>query len=498
MSNAHEIVRSAKAEVCRPWLRHILTAAEWFALANAAISENWALLALWADTHQVHALYLDRENLTAVLASTPAAEAGYPALSPVYPVATLFECMIRDLWGHEAQGGRDLRPWLNHGNWPQARPMSTRPDPRARPEPPLLAGPEQDGLMLLPLGPVWGRLEEAAHLRLTLRGSTIVGAEALLGFTHKGSLALMRGKSPRTAARFAARLAGDATVAHSLAFAQAAETALDCQPPTKAVALRVAMLELERIAVHLDSLAEIGRLIDAPPVWTRCGVLREWLLRACEAAFGHRLMMDCVVPGGVAADIAASGRQTLLQALGDIASALPELIRLHESPAVSARLSEIGRVDATVAEALGVAGVTGRASGVLFDVRSVFAREYAGLAPSIVATEGGDAEARQQVRLLDIDESLRLIGSAMDAMPAGPLTVALPQDSGEGVACAESARGDVWHWVRLDHGQIATSFCRDPGWALWPLAEQVLLGANAADVDLVRASIGLVASGMDL
>lgn len=498
MTSAHDIVRSAQAEVCRPWLRHILTPAEWSALAHAAAGENWTLLGLWADTQQVHALYLDRENLTGVLASTPATDATYPALSPVFPVATLFECTIRDLWGHEAQGGRNLRPWLNHGNWPQARPMSTRPDPRARPEPPLLAGPEQDDTMLLPLGPIWGRLEEAAHLRLMLRGSTIVSAEALLGFTHKGSLALMRGKSPRTAARFAARLAGDATVAHSLAFAQAAEVALDCQPPPKAVALRVVMLELERIGVHLDSLAEVGRLIDAPPVWTHCGVLRERLLRACEAAFGHRLLMDCVVPGGVAGDIAASGRQALLQALGDIASALPELIRLHESPAVSTRLTGIGRVDAPVAEALGASGVVGRAAGVLFDTRSVFAREYAGLMPSIVATEGGDAQARQQVRLLDIDESLRLIGAALDAMPAGPLTVALPQDSGEGIACAESARGDVWHWVRLDHGQIATSFCRDPGWALWPLAERVLVGTHAADVDLVRASIGLVASGMDL
>ena len=77
--------------------------------------------------------------------------------------------------------------------------------------------------MVLPLGPVWGRLDEAAHLRLSLDGPAIRRAESLLGFTHKGTLALMRGKSPRTAARFAARLSGDATVAHSVAFAQAAE-----------------------------------------------------------------------------------------------------------------------------------------------------------------------------------------------------------------------------------------------------------------------------------
>ena len=53
------------------------------------------------------------------------------------------------------------------------------------------------------------RLDEAAHLRLSLDGPAIRRAELRLGFTHKGTLALMRGKSPRAAARFAARLSGD-------------------------------------------------------------------------------------------------------------------------------------------------------------------------------------------------------------------------------------------------------------------------------------------------
>ncbi len=83
-------------------------------------------------------------------------------------------------------------------------------------------------------------------------------------------------------------------------------------------------------------------------------------------------------------------------------------------------------------------------------------------------------------------------------MPAGPVSVALPQVSGEGIGCAESIRGDVWHWLRLDHGQIAAVFPRDPGWALWPLAEHILPYAYPEDVDLIRASFALPASAMDL
>jgi Ni,Fe-hydrogenase III large subunit len=106
--------------------------------------------------------------------------------------------------------------------------------------------------------------------------------------------------------------------------------------------------------------------------------------------------------------------------------------------------------------------------------------------------------ARQFVRLGEIADSLRLASAALQGLPAGPLTVALPQVSGEGIGCAESVRGDVWHWLRLDHGQIAAVFTRDPGWALWPLAERVLVGTPAEEAGLVRASLALPASGMDL
>lgn len=352
--------------------------------------------------------------------------------------------------------------------------------------------------MILPLGPIWGQIDEAAHLRLTLNGPAIRRAESLLGFTHKGTLSLMRGKSPRAAARFAARLSADATVAHSVAFAQATESAMDAQVPPRAAALRIVMLETERIAAHLDNLAEVGRLADAQAVRTRCGFLREILLRASEAAFGHRLMMDCVVPGGIAMDIAEGGSQVILRALGDIASQLSGIRRLHDSGALPAQLTGLGPAGRTLATSLSVGGVAGRASGRAFDVRTMFASDYSGLSPRIAIRTEGDAAARQHLRIFEIEESLRLVGAALKALPDGPITVALPQVSGEGIACVESIRGDVWHWLRLDHGQIAAAFPRDPGWALWPLAERVLENAAANDAALIRASFALPASGMDL
>lgn len=498
MTGAADIVRAAEAEICRPWLRHILSHADWFALAGASAAESWMLLAHWAETLQAHALFLDPGTLTVVPVSTPVESGFYPALSPFFPGAAWYERMIHDLWGHVAEGGLDPRPWLDHGNWPQLRPLAMRPEPRTAAAPPILSGPAEDGAMVLPLGPIWGRLDEAAHLRLTLDGPAVRRAESLLGFTHKGTLMLMRGKSPRTAARFAARLSADATVAHSVAFAEAVEAAMEVEAPARAIALRIVMMEIERIAGHLDNLAEVGRLADAHSVRSRCAVLRENLLRASDAAFGHRLMMDCVVPGGVAAEIAEGGPQVILRALGTVASQLEAIRRLHDRPALFARLSGLGRTGGQQAAELGGGGVVGRASGRAFDVRTVFSPPYAALSPRLAVRGDGDAAARQHQRLFEIEESMRLVSAALDVLPEGPINVALAQVSGEGIGCAESIRGDVWHWVRLDHGQIAAVFIRDAGWALWPLAERVLENAMADDAGLIRASFALPASGMDL
>nr|WP_294510702.1 NADH-quinone oxidoreductase subunit C [uncultured Rhodopila sp.] len=490
-------IGASPAETCKPWHRHDLTAADWAATARDAAAQSRVLLAHWADASRVYALFLDIDANAAVPISTAVEGGAYPALSPLLPAAALYERMIADLFGYRADGAIDPRPWLDHGTWPGAFPMAPRASP-PRPDFDRFDPGEQDRHMVLSIGPVAGLIEEAAHLRLTLDGPAILGAEAVLGFTHKGTLGLMRGKSPRNAARFAARLSADSTVAHSIAFAAAAEAALDAAAPPRAQRLRVIMLETERIAVHLDNLAEIGRLAAARSVSTLCGRLRETLLRASQSAFGHRLMMDCVVPGGVGADIADGGAGALLRACADIAAGLTEIRRLHDGTALASRLGGLGVASGTVLAASGAGGVAGRAGGRAFDVRPAFMPAFSQMPPAVTIAAAGDAAARQAVRIGEIGESLRLIGGALDALPAGPVALPLPQTSGEAIACAESSRGDIWHWLRIDHGQIAAAFPRDPGWALWPLAESVLKTAMAEDAGMIRTSFALPASGMDL
>lgn len=490
-----DLLTATDMEPPRQWQRRVLSHPDWAAMVSARQSgPDLSLLALWADTVHVHALLVDNAS-DCVLPVAVAVEAGrYPALSSAWPIAAWFERLVSDLWGHVADGGRDLRPWLDHGQWSRTQPLALRPGPPSSAAgPPAFLTGDAAGLMQVPLGPVHDLIGEAAHVRLTTRGGTVLGAENRLGYTHKGVLTLMRGKSPRAAARFAARLAGDATVAHSLAFARATEAALDTPAPPRAAVLRAAMAELERIAGHLDTLAVQADGLGFSALHAACGLHRERLLRTVGGAFGHRLMMDCVVPGGLAVEMTADGSAGILGALDGLDADLAPLRRRFDK--LLARVEGMGKVTPAAAVAWAAAGVVGRASGRAFDVRRF---DAACPIPAPCTEHAGDVAARCRVRLAQIADSIRLIRVLLDAVPNGAISTALPADSGEGIGCAESVRGDVWHWLRLDHGQIAAAFPRDPGWALWPLAETAIAGSRTEEVEVILHSFGLAASPVDL
>ncbi len=486
--SALSIIQAGTPEPARPFPRRLLTPGAWRDLAAALADEpGLALVGLWADTRQVHALFLD--GATPLAVSVPVLDGLYAALSPSRGGAALFERMVQDLWGHRAAGGRDLRPWLDHGRWAAARPMTPRPVPvSGAPEPPEFLPVEDETLHQLPLGPVQGEITPPAHLRLTLAGETVRRAEARLGYAHRGQLVLMRGKSPRSAARFAARLAADATVAHGIAFAAAAEAALDIVPPPRAQALRIVMTEIERIAAHLAGAEAVCREAGDATAASGFGRRREMLLRASGLGFGHRLMMDCVVPGGVAAGLDPAGTAGIRDALDGVGGA-----------PIPAGLSGAVIVPPALVHHHAAGGFVGRAAGRAFDARRLDENgAYAALGLDVSLRSESDAASRLSLRLAEAAESARMLRTLLDALPEGPLTVSLPMGSGEGFGYAESARGDVWHWLRIDGGLIAAAFTCDPAWHHWSLLEAAMQDAPLTQLPLAAASLDCPVSGIDL
>ncbi len=244
---------------------------------------------------------------------------------------------------------------------------------------------------------------------------------------HKGIESLLTGATLDTAAKLASRTSGDSTVAYAYAFAQAAEAALQLKPPPRALYLRALMAELERLANHFGDIGAICNDASFSLMHAQCGILRERVLRAADACFGHRLMMDVIVPGGTARDIAPDGAAQVSTLVAEVRKVFPRLIELYDNTAsLQDRTVTTGIVKAEYARQFGAGGYVGRASGRGFDAR----REpgyapYGDLSFDVPVLDAGDVNARVWIRIREVEQSLLLIDQILGRLPQGEVKVAL-------------------------------------------------------------------------
>jgi Ni,Fe-hydrogenase III large subunit len=527
------IQRGQLVERHAPWPRAVVDAATWRALAEGLAAGESTLLGLWGDAGEVHMALLDEARSSIGVASLECPGGTFPSVGVLHPPAIRLERAVRDLFGLTPEGAVDARPWLDHGRWgtdgpplkPRERTSAPPPsaieperfasswitkiipaealapaDADAPPEPAeSVARPprtyaflpvEGDHLHQIPVGPVHAGIIEPGHFRFTANGETVVRLEQRLGYVHKGIEALCAGATLERAAELAGRASGDSTVAYAIAFAHAVEAALDLKVPRRAQWLRALMAELERIANHLGDIGAICNDASFSILHAECGILREHVLRTAHGCFGHRLMRDRVVPGGVAADLdkAAPGRIEAL--VGTVRRRFPQLVDLYDNTAsLQDRTVATGILRGDFARQFGAGGYVGRASGRAFDARLVPSYPpYPELRFELPVLHEGDVNARVWIRIREVEASLGLIAQIMADLPDGPVQVAAPAELDaprEGLGLAEAFRGDVLAWVRIGpDGRIARCHLRDASWFQWPLLEAAIEGNIVADFPL--------------
>ena len=220
----------------------------------------------------------------------------------------------------------------------------------------------------------------------------------------------MRAPTSDRAAQLAGRVSGDSTVAYAIAFARAAEAALGIEAPPRAHWLRALMAELERLANHLGDIGAICNDASFALMHAHCAVLREQVLRAADAAFGHRLMMDCVVPGGVAVDLDADGRRGDRALLAEIVrERFPQLVALYDDTA-SLQDRTVGdrhRAARPGRAASAPAAMSAAPRGRAFDARAPSPiRPTTRSSFEVPVREEGDVNARVWIRIDEVAQSL--------------------------------------------------------------------------------------------
>ena len=428
----------------------------------------------------------------------------YPDLSGLFPYAVRMQRAIADLLGLSAEGAEDTRPWLDHGAWTRRTPLKQiSPElPQRDPADYRFVRVEGDGVHEIPVGPVHAGVIEPGHFRFSVVGEKVLRLEERLGYTHKGIERRFTELAPLEAHRLAGRVSGDTTVAYAWAYCAALESACSVEVPKRAAWLRALALERERVANHLGDLGALGNDAALAVGLAHFSRLREDWLRTSRDVFGHRLMMDAVQPGGVAADVSESSARRLREDCERLAAELATLRALYDEHAgLQDRFVTTGRVTPQLAARLGLTGLAGRASGQALDLRCDHPQPpYDSLGVRKVGHRNGDVAARVFVRFEETAESLRLIRLLCDGLPAGAFRAEVSLADGEafGAGWIEGWRGEVLVALELEGGRIRRCHAHDPSWQNWPVLEHAVIGNIVPDFPLINKSFNLSYSGHDL
>ena len=486
-----------------PWPRAETDDTGWQAAIIALAAGELSLLGLWGDHGMVHMAVREEAALRIAVLSLACPNARYSALSPHHSPALRLERSLRDLWGIEPVGLQDERPWLDHDRWGVKAPLGASVPVPADGSRYSFLPVEGESLHQIPVGPVHAGIIEPGHFRFTANGETVVRLEERLGYTHKGTEGLMAGADLATGAKLAGRVSGDSTVAYAIAFSRAAEAAHGVRVPERAHWLRGLMAELERLANHFGDIGAICNDASFAILHAHCGILRERVLRAAEACFGHRLMRDVVIPGGLARDLDQEGIQAIHGLLAEIGHSFPAIVKLYDDTAsLQDRTVGTGKVGLNLVRQYAAGGFIGRSAGRNFDARRDHAYPpYDQLRFTVPILDEADVNARVWLRIHEVEQSIALIEQICRNLPSGPIAAEMPKDgeAAEGMALVEGFRGDILAWLRVgSDGRIARCHLRDPSWFQWPLLEAAIEGNIVADFPLCNKSFNCSYSGQDL
>ena len=352
------------------------------AFSHAAQAAGRRMVSLWGsderdrDTAQGLALHVAFdlvEGLACLTLPIAADRPVFPDLAPLFPGANRLQRAACDLLGLSVENG-DNRPWLRHANWPADYYPLRHDTPEqqfaAENENYAFLTVEGDGVHEVAVGPIHAGIIEPGHFRFTAMGERVLKLEERLGWKHKGVDRRFAGMALGEGVRLAGRISGDSTVAYAWAYSQAAETIACADMPPRALWLRALLLERERIGNHFGDLGYLANDVALAFGLMQFMRLKENWVRLNGQLFGHRFMMDCIVPGGVTVELDAAGAQAILDQCQQVEHDVKRLKAIYDEHAgLQDRFLVTGTVLPERARRLGIIGLAGRGSGQHWDQR---------------------------------------------------------------------------------------------------------------------------------
>jgi NADH-quinone oxidoreductase subunit D len=271
----------------------------------------------------------------------------------------------------------------------------------------------------LNMGPQHPATHGVLRLELELDGEVVMSCKPIIGYLHTGIEKTAEKENYHQAIVLFDRTEYLAPMLSNMAYIGAVEKLCEIEVPEYAQVIRVILMELTRVKSHLIWLGSHAMDIGAVTVFLYCFREREKIMDIYEACSGSRMMSSCFMEGGLWKDVPEGFRGMVEKEIGDVELALKECRDLlYDNPIWRQRTEGIGVIKKEDVFAHGLSGPVARGSGVEWDVRK--SNPYMGYETyefEIPTATEGDIFARYDVRLHEMDQSIRIIRQGLARIP---------------------------------------------------------------------------------
>jgi NADH-quinone oxidoreductase subunit D len=363
--------------------------------------------------------------------------------------------------------------------------------------------------MVLNMGPQHPSTHGVLRLELKLDGEIIVEVKPHIGYLHRCFEKHAEAMSYPQIIPYVDRMDYLASMYNEIGYVIGVEKLLGIQVPERVEYIRVIMGELQRIASHLVALGTYGLDIGAFTPFLYCFRDREKILNLFEITCGARLLYNYIWVGGVSHDLHPDFLRLTKEFIDYFRPTITELNNLLSYNKIFIeRTANVGILPLDTAINFGITGPMLRASGLKWDLRrddpySIYDRfDYdIPIGKGWVGTLG-DCWDRYFVRVLEMEESLKIVEQAIAQIPEGDVSSAIPKrikpPVGQIYQRVENPRGELGYFI-ISNG-TPNPFrvkVRAPSFVNLGIMNELCKGHMVADVVAILGSVDIVLGEID-
>jgi len=310
--------------------------------------------------------------------------------------------------------------------------------------------------VLLNMGPQHPSTHGVLRLILSIEQENVINADADVGYLHRGIEKLAENMTYPQVVPLTDRLDYIASVLNNHGVCLAMEKLGQIEVPLRGAYLRVLSSELGRIANHLLYIACFGMDVGAVTMLLYGLRERELVLDLFEMLCGARLTHNYICLGGVRQDIPDGFIGKCRSFLDFMPSKIQEYRELLVGNRIfRQRTRDICRISPETAVDIGLSGASLRACGVNWDVRKALPYSaYNHFDFDVPLGKRGDVFDRFHMRLLELEQSLRIVRQVIDKLPEGSVCAKVPKvfkpPVGEAHVLVEGAKGALGYYLISD------------------------------------------------